>query len=73
VKSWSTFDASLSFDFGAVGSWAKGARLILSASNLLDAKPPLIAPRSATSPFLWDPTNASIVGRVGSLQVITDL
>jgi hypothetical protein len=41
---------------------------VLSIQNLLDEEPPLVI-NGGASPILFDPTNASALGRLVSLQV----
>ncbi len=70
VKAWNTFDASLSYAFGDRNAGPlRRVRLILSATNLFDAAPPMTAPKAITH-YTWDATNASIIGRFMSLEVV---
>ncbi|MDP3749279.1 MAG: TonB-dependent receptor [Phenylobacterium sp.] len=70
VESWNTFDASLSYDFGArPNTDDKGARVILSVTNVFDENPPEIAPTTFSS-ATWDAANASILGRFVSIEVV---
>ncbi|MEJ0038989.1 MAG: TonB-dependent receptor [Gammaproteobacteria bacterium] len=69
VASWITFDASVYLDFGAESR--RDLRILLGATNLLDRKPPFITSTgNYYSAANWDATNASIVGRFTSLEVI---
>lgn len=65
VDAWNTVDANLQL---RLGDAATAPRLTISANNLFDAKPPRVAPL-ATNRSLWDPTNASIVGRFVSVEI----
>lgn len=70
VADYNTIDASLTYDFGASGPSAlRNARVILSATNLFDEPPPVTAPASITN-YRWDATNASIVGRFLSVELV---
>ena len=68
VKAYTTFDATLSYDTGAGGGLLGGLRLTLTAQNLFDRDPPLVI-NGGGSPILFDPTNASALGRLVSVQV----
>lgn len=71
VKAWSTLDASASYDlknvWGAIGN---GARVIVSVTNLFNADPPFVAATSSTFRGEWDGSNASIVGRFASVEIV---
>ncbi len=72
VSAWNTVDASLSYDFEGT-SWAFGRdlRVVLSATNIFDAKPPFITNAgSRYSAANWDSTNASIIGRFASIELV---
>lgn len=70
VASYSTIDATLTYAFGERSApGLRGARVIASATNLFDRGPPATAPAAITN-YRWDPTNASIVGRFLSLELV---
>lgn len=70
VSAYSTFDANLTYAFGSTAPTAlRGARVIFSATNLFDAPPPETAPAAITN-YRWDATNASIVGRFLSVELV---
>lgn len=64
VSSWTTLDASVSYDFGDEGM-LKGTRLQLSGQNLLDEDPPVVLNGTVS----WDSQAASPVGRYISVEV----
>lgn len=68
VKSWTTFDLSLGYRFGAPGPF-KAARLGLSATNLFDTKPPYVLNHQFDSTLGYDPEQASAVGRLVAVQL----
>lgn len=70
VKAWDTIDASVTYKPEALGSLGRGARIVLSVTNLFDAGPPLVAPLNTASLLSWDTTNASIVGRFTSIELV---
>ena len=63
VKAWNTVDAQLGW---TPSTGFKGVRLALSVQNLFDADPPFY---DAASGFGFDPGQASLLGRVVSLQL----
>lgn len=67
VDSYTTVDATLAYEF-ANGTAFEGMRLALSVQNLFDEDPPLVV-NGGPSPILFDPTNASALGRLVSLQM----
>lgn len=67
VSSWMTVDAQVSYDLSA---WLAGTRLALSASNLFDRAPPYVNNATAYSAAGFDPSNASAVGRMVSIQLV---
>lgn len=70
VKSWTTADVQIGYDFSSTEGIRKGLRVALSATNVFDRDPPYVN-------FAWpgvtavgyDPQNASAIGRVISLQI----
>lgn len=70
VPSWTTLDATLSFDTGPdfKAGWLSNVRVSLSAQNLFDKKPPLVL-SSATTPFAFDTQNANVLGRVMTFSI----
>lgn len=69
IGSWTTADAT----FAWTPSAAKGVRVALAATNLLDRKPPhASSPALAVPGLYFDSTNASILGRLVSLSVTKD-
>ncbi|MEJ1964640.1 MAG: TonB-dependent receptor [Gammaproteobacteria bacterium] len=70
IDSWNTFDASATYDFGSRPNGVlDGVRAVFSVTNLLDTQPPAVAPLGSTYAG-WDASNASIVGRFVSLEII---
>jgi outer membrane receptor protein involved in Fe transport len=74
IKSWSTFDFGLRYTLGeGVAPVFKGVRLILSITNAFDKNAPKVT-SGTTAGFgpatEWDPTNASVIGRFTSLEVV---
>jgi iron complex outermembrane receptor protein len=70
VSSWLTLNASLRFDgssFGAGSLW-NGLSATLSVDNLLDEDPPFVSGESGDA-LLYDPLNASAMGRFVSLRL----
>lgn len=67
VSSWETFDAGLSYSFGA-NSWSglQGTRISLNVQNLFDRDPPLVLTNGYTS---FDPQQANILGRIVTVQL----
>jgi len=60
VASYTTVDLSLGYGFNDdAGSWLRGLRINVNASNLLDKDPPFV---NSTSGF--DPSQASPYGRL---------
>jgi hypothetical protein len=71
VKAWNTFDGSLAYDLdGISGAIGKNSHVTLSVTNLLDADPPYVASTSTNFGGNWDGSNASIIGRFASLQLV---
>lgn len=70
IDSWRTADAQVGYRFEGV-EWLKGGRILLSAQNLTDEKPPFLTGALSGNPGLhYDSTNASPVGRFVSLQLL---
>ncbi len=69
VKSWTTANLTLRYDGGAAvrSNWLNGLSVLLSAQNLFDTDPPLIG--GGLSPLLYDPANASGLGRRATIQL----
>ncbi|WP_082439027.1 MULTISPECIES: TonB-dependent receptor [unclassified Sphingomonas] len=67
VSSWSTFDLSISQQFGS-DLGGRGLKLGLSIINLFDRDPPYVNNRSNTSALAYDPEKANPFGRMISLQ-----
>ena len=67
VDSYTTVDLTLGYEFASEGLM-DGLRTTLSVQNVLDEEPPLVL-NGGASPILFDPTNASVLGRLVSLQV----
>lgn len=65
VDSYTTLDTTFSYDFAGT---LDGLRAALAIQNVLDEEPPLVL-NGGSSPILFDPTNASVLGRLISLQV----
>ncbi len=69
VDSWTTVDATFRCEsLPSTGGWLSGISLTLSAQNLLNAAPPAIA--ESASALLYDPANASALGRHFSVQLL---
>jgi len=70
VPSWTTFDASLSFDTGPDFdmAWLRDVRFTISAQNMFNKNPPLVL-SSATTPFAFDAQNANVLGRIMSFSI----
>jgi iron complex outermembrane receptor protein len=69
VRSWTTFDLNLGYRFEAASGVAKGLRVSLSATNLLDADPPYVAYLVGTYTAGYDAENATPLGRFIALQI----
>jgi iron complex outermembrane receptor protein len=70
ISAWTSTDAQLGYAFQDA-RWLSGARILLSAQNLFDKKPPLVTGALSGDPGLhYDSTNASAIGRFISLQLI---
>lgn len=70
VASYTTVDLTVSYDTGSSSdlSLLRNLRISASAQNLFDKAPPLVL-NGGASPILYDPTNASALGRLISIQV----
>ena len=71
VASWTTVDATLSYDFAQTNPALRNLKLSVAASNLFDKKPPRVAaPTTLGYPgIFYDSTNSSIVGRFVSVTL----
>jgi outer membrane receptor protein involved in Fe transport len=69
IGSWTTFDATLAYRFSSQSGLKRGAKIVLSASNLFDRNPPYTASGTPGLDPHFDSTNASIVGRFVSLTL----
>jgi iron complex outermembrane recepter protein len=67
VDSYLTVDTTFSYDF-AGGAFTDGLRAALSIQNVFDEEPPLVL-NGGSSSIQFDPTNASALGRLISLQM----
>ena len=72
VSSWTTLDAVIAYRFGAESGLLKRTRVTLSALNLLDQHPPMLADSVLTPGLNYDATNTSPVGRFVSLGIVCD-
>lgn len=72
VHSWTTVDASVGYAFPKSGP-LRGARLSLSALNLLDRDPPYVAYHNFDQTLAFDPEQASPLGRTIALEVSLQL
>lgn len=70
VRSWTTVDLQLSYDFGERDDLLTGTRMSLSATNLFDRDPPYVNNRTIFSAIGYDADAASPAGRMIALQVI---
>lgn len=68
VDSWTTADATLRYESPSAGGWLSGTALTFSVQNLLNSAPPEVT--GSESILLYDPTNASALGRHFSLQLM---
>lgn len=68
VSSWTTVDLQLSYNLEAL---RKGTRLSLSATNVFDRRPPYVNLQTLQSASGFDPENASAVGRLVAVQLVT--
>jgi iron complex outermembrane recepter protein len=70
VRAHTTFDLTASYDTGEeVGSaLLRDLRFTLAVQNLFDRDPPFVL-NSGNNPILFDPTNASALGRLISVQL----
>lgn len=68
VKNWTTVDLTLSYKFDRI---LGGTRISLSATNLLDRRPPYVNLQTLQSASGFDPENASAIGRLVALQLVT--
>jgi iron complex outermembrane receptor protein len=69
VDSWTTFDFSLSYDFGRREGWLQDVRAGVSVLNLFDRMPPRTPVFGDFNLPGYDPTNASPVGRFVAIDV----
>lgn len=71
VRSWTTIDANLSYQFGASAPpWLRGTRISVFAENLFDSDPPgLVADPGSSTGLGYDPVNASARGRFVAVQL----
>ncbi len=71
VASWTTVDANIGASFANWSGVLSGVEAEFVVRNLFDKDPPYVRPyASAPGDYpLYDPTNASVVGRMLSLQV----
>lgn len=71
IGSWTTVDLTAAYQIPARGTLASGWKIVVSATNLFDRKPPFAKSPSITYPGLsYDSANASIIGRYTSLSLI---
>lgn len=68
VRSWTTWDLQLGYDFGDRSGFLNDTRLWLTVQNVLDKDPPFVD--VATSAVGFDAINANPMGRFASLQLI---
>ncbi len=72
VASFRTVDVGLAYEFGEKdrNSWLDGTRIALFGENIFDAQPPALVPDPGNATGLgYDPVNASVRGRMISLQL----
>lgn len=69
VSSFTTVDAQIAYRFPQTGGPLAGLRMALSATNLLDTRPPFTVYNLGLLATGYDPDNASPLGRIVSLQV----
>ncbi len=71
VRANNTFDIGLTYDLSSSGAGPlSNTRLVVNVANVLNSNPPRIA-GSYFSPARWDSTNASIIGRFASIELVT--
>lgn len=64
VRSYTTLDANLSYGFGrGAAEWIRNSKISLYAENLLNSRPPFLAPDPSNRGIEYDPVNASARGR----------
>jgi outer membrane receptor for ferrienterochelin and colicin len=71
IASWTTVDLRLTYNPGAdvLRGAFESSQLALSISNLFDAHPPFVSsPANFATPIGYDPTNASPIGRLISVE-----
>jgi outer membrane receptor protein involved in Fe transport len=68
IGSWTTLDGQIGYRFNDA-SPLKGARIALSATNLLNTRPPYVDYGFANVVIGYDPNSASAVGREISLDL----
>jgi len=72
IASWTTLDLSVSYTVdGADADWLRNTRIAVSATNVLDRKPPTVDGITTVSvlPIGYDAANASPVGRYLALEL----
>jgi iron complex outermembrane recepter protein len=69
VSSWTTFDLTIGYEFGADRGPLRGLRVALNGSNIFDRDPPFVSYLIGTTTYGYDGENATPYGRVVSLQV----
>jgi iron complex outermembrane receptor protein len=71
ISSYTTADITLGYDTKtSLGPWiAKNVTVTFSVQNLFDTKPPLVLNGAGNGSVLFDPANASPLGRVVQLQI----
>ncbi|PJI87189.1 TonB-dependent receptor [Sphingomonas koreensis] len=68
VSSWTTVDLNLSY---SLDRFLTGTRIALSATNVFDRQPPYVNLQTVQSASGFDPENASAIGRLVALQLVT--
>lgn len=68
VSSWTTVDLNLSYKLDRL---LAGTRISLSATNVFDRRPPYVNLQTVQSASGFDPENASPIGRLIAVQLVT--
>jgi hypothetical protein len=67
VASWTTADASLSYDFGGIGELLRNSKVVFGVTNIADRAPPYLA--NPVYRIFFDGSNADPLGRHYSIQL----
>jgi iron complex outermembrane recepter protein len=72
VDSWTTVDVNIGYRVEGGSGWLANAQFNLGVNNALDQRPPFVNQNNLddSGTFGYDPTNANLLGRQISLQVV---